>query len=181
MVRLLTGALHGTPAVQYPGGAEGRAADIEAGAGRAASELVADVIRSDEAVDAAFAAMTDEAWTNTVEFRDGRVRTADRCASSRWREVEIHHVDLDLDRYTIADWPAEFVAFVLPGELSRLGKRLGAGQAVEIGGIRYGSSGAEAATVDGPDFAVLAWLIGRPRLAAPHLDTAALPELPPWG
>jgi len=35
------------------------------------------------------------------------------CPPHRLREVEVHHVDLDLG-YQPADWPAEYVAWELP-------------------------------------------------------------------
>ena len=45
--------------------------------------------------------------------------------SPRWREVEVHHVDLGLG-YQISDWPeAEFVSADLPHALDRVPERLG--------------------------------------------------------
>src|SRR5690349_6033119 len=46
VVRRLDGAARDEVVDQYPGGAAGRAAEIDAGAGRAAAELVADVRQS---------------------------------------------------------------------------------------------------------------------------------------
>lgn len=175
-VRLVTGALHDTPADQYPGGIVTRNAEIEAGAGLPAVELATDVARTNKVVNAAFGAMTEEAWTRTVQFRQSPF-PARRVAWSRWREVEIHHADLGLDRYTIEDWPDEFISAHLPHELVKLAERLPGGIAVEIRGVRYGSG--EPIAVDGPDHAVLAWLVGRPSLATPYLKTDA-PELPFW-
>jgi maleylpyruvate isomerase len=40
----------------------------------------------------------------------------------RWREVELHHVDLGLG-YTPADWPDEFVHLVLPEMIDGLARR----------------------------------------------------------
>ncbi|MFD2467913.1 hypothetical protein [Amycolatopsis silviterrae] len=37
---------------------------------------------------------------------------------SRWREIEIHRVDLDLG-YASPDWPAGFVPYYLPHELAK--------------------------------------------------------------
>jgi maleylpyruvate isomerase len=173
-VRLLTGALHDAPAEQYPGGAPARNADIEAGADRPAAALAADVAATNALVNTALDAMTDVAWSRTVQFRHGP-SPATRVPWARWREVEIHHADLGLDRYTIADWPAEFVAAHLPHELGKLGRRVE--RAVEIRGVRYGEG--DPVAVDGPDYALLAWLVGRPALAAPRLTTDA-PQLPPW-
>jgi maleylpyruvate isomerase len=58
-VRMLEGARRGEVADQYPGGNEQRAADIEAGAGRPAADLVADVAGS--------AGRLEEAWAATPE------------------------------------------------------------------------------------------------------------------
>jgi hypothetical protein len=51
----------------------------------------------------------------------------------RWREVEIHRVDL-ADGYGPGDWPASFVAPLLPSLLDphRIGPRLPAGLTVEV-------------------------------------------------
>ena len=179
MVRLLTGALHAIPTQQYPGGVDGRNSAIEDGAARPVSELVHDVTATNAAVESAFEAMTDEAWTRPARWATGNVFPASRCAWSRWREVEIHHVDLGLDRYTTADWPAGFVRAHLPHELAKLDRRLGDSGAVEIGGVRYGTG--DPVALDGPDHAVLAWLIGRPNLAEPYLRSeGTLPALPFW-
>src|SRR3954463_7330307 len=62
VVRRLRGAAIGEVVDQYPGGAAGRAADIEAGADRSAAELVADVLRTNAEVDEACAALPAEAW-----------------------------------------------------------------------------------------------------------------------
>jgi maleylpyruvate isomerase len=175
--RTANGLRTGVPAEMYPGGAPARLAGIEAGAGRPAAELAADVAQTSVDAERAFAAVPAEAWDRIITFRQGELPAA-RMVWSRWREVEIHHVDLGLDRYTIADWPAEFVDAHLPHELARLADRAPAGTAYEIRGERYGDG--EPVTIDGPDFAVLAWLVGRPHLAAPHLTTPA-PNLPNWG
>lgn len=169
-IRLATGALHGVHAEQYPGGAPARNADIEAGADRPSAELAADLARTGAELDAVLASMTEQAWARTVRFRQGEFPAA-RVVWSRWREVEIHHVDLGLARYTTADWPEEFVAAHLPHELAKLDSRLPAGTGLEIRGVRYGDG--EPVTVDGADHELLAWLVGRPGLAAP--------ELPNWG
>src|SRR3954471_17344691 len=52
VVRRLAGAVGGRLVPQYPGGLDGRTREIEDGAGRSAAELLADLVRSDDAVDA---------------------------------------------------------------------------------------------------------------------------------
>jgi maleylpyruvate isomerase len=181
MVRLVDGVLTGRNAEQYPGGKAARDADIEAAASRSLDDLTDDVTSADASVVTAFARMTAPTWGRTVHFLSGTF-PASRCAWSRWREVEIHHVDLGLDTYTIDSWPDEFLSSHLPHELAKLPSRLPAGTAIKVGGSRFGT-GDLIATVDGPDPALLAWLLGRSGLAAPSLTSSngRLPDLPPWG
>jgi maleylpyruvate isomerase len=92
---------------QYPGGREQRAADIEAGAGRDAAELVADVAAAAARLEAAWAATTDAVWRDGAGRTGGFVRLPELVVH-RWREVEVHHADLGLG-YTWADWPPDYV------------------------------------------------------------------------
>src|SRR5436190_21454509 len=61
-VRLLEAAAAGRVGDQYPGGNAQRAADIEAGAGRPAADLVADVRSSASRLEAAWEATTGDVW-----------------------------------------------------------------------------------------------------------------------
>jgi maleylpyruvate isomerase len=123
VVRRLTAAADGRTIEQYAGGDAGRAAEIEAGAGRPAAEQVADVLTADAAVDRLVTDLPAEVWARPV-LRSGSGGTvpAERLLYSRWREVEVHHVDLDL-RYTPTDWPAELVALMLPDLVRGLADR----------------------------------------------------------
>lgn len=122
VVRRLDGAARGEVLSQYEGGREGRAADIEAGAHRSAAELVADVAASSARCDAACAAAAPEVWTRTIVGLAGDEAPAASMAFSRWREVEVHHVDLGLGLEP-ADWPPELVARWLPDLLATLPAR----------------------------------------------------------
>ncbi len=180
MVRLVTGTLTNTPAEQYPGGRTVRDAEINAGAQRSLDDVIDDVTSANASVVAAFARMTAPTWARDVLFLQGRF-PASRCAWARWREVEVHHVDLGLDIYTIDNWPEEFISCHLPHELAKLPSRLPADTAIKVGASRFGT-GEVTATVDGPEPALLAWLFGRTGLAAPYLrsSTGAPPDLPGW-
>jgi maleylpyruvate isomerase len=113
VVRRLDAAERGELVPQYPGGGAQRSGDIEAGAGRRAAELVDDVATASAAVDARFAAVADEVWDRpTLGFGSGE-QPARHMALSRWREVEVHHVDLGLG-YLAADWPRELIDLWLP-------------------------------------------------------------------
>ena len=110
---LLRWARTGTKTPMYAS-REARRADIEAGAGRPAADLAADVQRDRHRL--------RRRGGQPARQRPGRPRSrcwpAPRCPPAgcsdwRLREVEIHHVDLATG-YRPADWPAEFVADNLP-------------------------------------------------------------------
>jgi maleylpyruvate isomerase len=122
VVRRLDAAERGEVVPQYPGGGEQRSGDIEAGAGRSAAALVDDVGTASAAVDARFAAVADEVWDRpTLGFGSGE-QPARHMAVSRWREVEVHHVDLGLG-YLPADWPRELTDLWLPAVVQGLPQR----------------------------------------------------------
>src|SRR5437763_14008235 len=122
VVRRLDGALRGEVVDQYVGGPAGREAEIEEGAHRPAAELVDDIRRTNAAVDEICARMPVEAWGRLTRSVTGSELPASRVALSRWREVEVHHVDLGLG-YTPRDWPADMVDVCLPGVLATLPRR----------------------------------------------------------
>ncbi len=105
--RVLTAAAAGEPAVQYPGGAEQRAQEIEDGSGRPAAELVADVAAACAALDRVWATTPDHVWQMEGQMAVGPVRLDD-LPFRRWRETVVHHADLGLS-YSHRDWPADYV------------------------------------------------------------------------
>lgn len=119
VVRRLEGAERGEIVDQYPGGFEGRAAEIEAGAHRPAAELLADVAASSARCDEVAARLAPEAWTRTTRAVGGAEAPASFLAFTRWREVEVHHVDLGLG-YEPAHWPPGLVERWLPQLLEQL-------------------------------------------------------------
>jgi len=182
--RTFAGALRGEVVARYPDGPAGRGADIEAGAGRSAVELIADVRDSADRLDRLCGALTEAtAWDRAA---DGD-RPASGWIRGRWNEVEIHRTDLG-GSYGAPDWPAGFVGYLLPRLATRVGERSEQALRIEVardgstttdlGGTVWTSGGRDAVTVSGPDWALLAWLIGRPSLAGDALDTT--PELAPW-
>lgn len=116
-VRLLVAASRGEIGEQYPPGrhrdaAAARAAEIDAGAGRRAAELVDDVCRSAEALEAAWDACTDLGWSGQGRSGSGELVPVRDLPFRRWREVEVHRVDLGPGvpgSCTPADWPAAYV------------------------------------------------------------------------
>ncbi len=136
-VRMLEGASRGETLEQYAGGYDQRRADIESGAGRSAAVLVDDVTSSTARLERAWSAAPPEAWAGHGLARGRRWECRD-LPFHRWREVELHHVDLGLG-YEPADWPEAYVAEELPLALAGLPDRL------------QGDDGSR----------LLAWLVGR--------------------
>lgn len=183
IARTLAGALRGEVVARYPDGTPGRNADIESGASRPAVELIGDVRDSAERLDRLFGGIADiDGWALATEdghpARDWLVR--------RWREVEVHRVDA-AGGYGPADWSPSFVRYLLPELAATLPQRAGGplrvivaaegSVAPDLAGQAWvvGDGGPD---VTGPDWALTAWLLGRPEAAGAAL--AAAPELAPW-
>jgi maleylpyruvate isomerase len=123
MTRRMAGAARDEVVDQYAGGAEARAAEIEAGAGRPAAELVADVRESALAAERSAAELPDEAWDRMGRSLGGGLQPMRMVLVSRIREVELHHVDLGLG-YEPADWPEPFARFELDRALGHMTERV---------------------------------------------------------
>jgi maleylpyruvate isomerase len=136
-VRMMTAAISGESVTQYEGGVEGRAAAIEAGAGRPATELVADVVASAAAVEAVWSQMTSEAWDGHGLNASGQRWPCDAMPFHRWREVIVHHVDLGLG-FVASDWPQDYVDRELAVTLQSLPERLEAGDRLPVLGWLLG-------------------------------------------
>lgn len=111
-VWLFEGARLGEVRHQYPQ-PEIRETDIEAGATRTAVELARDLGQSCEALETAWRNLGDDLWERTGVVTPGS-RTMSEIVFRRLREVEVHHVDLDVG-YSSADWSTTYVE----GELRR--------------------------------------------------------------
>jgi maleylpyruvate isomerase len=163
---VLDGARRGEAVPLYPHGPAGRAADIEAGRERSASELRHDLQGSVALLAESYAAMSAADWEFESQWAAGPF-TVWRLLVSRLQEVEVHHVDLDLS-YGPADWPARFVRAELQRAIDELPGRLAAGVSLRlleedgIGDWRVGADAPEPMVVRGPGSQLLAWLLGRP-------------------
>lgn len=184
IARTVDGALRGERVARYPDGPAGRNADIEAGAGRAPAELIADLAAAGERLDELFAAVdAADGWALGCDDR-----TTAEYALARWREVEIHRVDLG-GSYRASDWPSSFVAYLLPTLVTTVGERSNGSLRITVtapGSVVTELAGAvwtcgeapDAAEVTGPDWALLAWALGRPEAAQDALNRT--PPLKPW-
>jgi maleylpyruvate isomerase len=184
---LLRWARTGTKTPMYAS-RDARRADIEAGAGRSAAELTADVRGTAIAFAAEAAGLPGEAWAAQVQMLAGPPMPARRVLDWRLREVEIHHVDLATG-YRPADWPAEFVAGNLPEVAGSFAGRddappclLRADGSDSVWRIGPGDPGSPPVSVEGSPVELLAWLIGRGDGSGLRVsgNDAGLPVLPPW-
>jgi maleylpyruvate isomerase len=103
--RLFEAAAGGAVSEWYPGGREQREQEIEGGAGRPASELVADVVAATAALEACWDGCAD--WS-AHGLSWGAVEPLTELPFKRWREVEVHHVDLGLG-FGFEDWTPGYV------------------------------------------------------------------------
>jgi maleylpyruvate isomerase len=187
LANLLRWARTGTEVPMYAS-SRARSSDIEAGAGRAAAELAADLRESAARFAAQAASLPDDAWTVQVKALNGPAFPAHEVLQRRWSEVEIHHVDLTAG-YRPGDWPEDFVADALPRVTDSFAGRHdapaclvwadGAPSAARIGPDRPDRP---QLFVHGPPAELLAWLLGRGSGVGLQVsgDAARAPVLPPW-
>ena len=98
-------------------------ADVAAdsGASRSAAELRTDLEDSFELLRAAWDALDDLMWDGMGEMTAGP-RTMTEIIGHHQRNVEVHHVDLDIG-YQVSDWPTSFVEDELAKRLRTLPSR----------------------------------------------------------
>lgn len=114
---LVDGARLGERRQQYPEvGMRDR--DIAAGSTRSKSELYEDLALVIEGLEVAWSKLGDDQWTIVQDGSSGELEMSE-IVFRRLREVEIHHVDLDVG-YSASDWPALYVEGELRRQLERL-------------------------------------------------------------
>lgn len=182
LVNLLLWAHTGVEIPQYAS-AFLRDSDIEAGAPRPLSEQLADNEVAATRFLGLARSLTDDAWQAQVRTRQGRPIPATEVLWMRLQEVEIHHVDLNAG-YTPANWPAPFVARILPQATADF-TRLTTDSPLAPFTLHATDSDFTATigptpathTISGPASSLAAWLLGR----TPGSDlTGDLPNLPAW-
>jgi maleylpyruvate isomerase len=106
--RCARGAMRDEVLAKYPEGMEGRARDIENGAGRPAAALLADLDAAQRGLVDAWRALPDDAWDRVGDTPTG-LRTMAEIVASRRRELLVHLVDLDVG-VAPDDLPADYLA-----------------------------------------------------------------------
>jgi maleylpyruvate isomerase len=180
-VNLLTWALTSVETPMYAS-VERRNEEILNGAGRPLDEQLADLSSTASRFAAAVEAMTPTAWGAQVRHLNGRILTPQQVVWGRWREVEVHHIDLDAG-YRAADWPEAFTLHLLREIGSDLSGWEGGLTAFADDVAFEATIGAAPApiTVRGPARALGAFLIGRSSGDDLRTDPAGqLPAVPNW-
>ncbi|MER7344992.1 maleylpyruvate isomerase family mycothiol-dependent enzyme [Streptomyces aurantiacus] len=169
-------ALRGEDVDLYDGGQAERDRSIERGAARPLAELYEELSLAQRALEDTWGLLTAADWRRAVRFRHATVLDT---ALARWREAEIHAVDLGVG-HRPRDWPVAFALHALDFLAARApaGTRLvlratddeftqvlGRGATVEVSG----------AVRD-----LAAWLAGRGVDDRLRTTGSALPELGPW-
>ncbi len=147
-VRMLDFGERGDVADQYEGGAAGRQAEIERDALADAAWLIADLRRANRSLEQRWSTMSAAGWAGEGRSLLGQVPLSD-LPFRRWRETEVHHVDLGL-AYVAESWPGAYVKL----ELTRLEQQWAARRPM---GLTRLPDEALAA----PPAHRLAWLLGR--------------------
>jgi maleylpyruvate isomerase len=180
--RLLNWARTGVPGYEYESVAA-RAAAIEQGADRPAAALAADVRGSADGFSAAADGMQAQAWQRTVRWTTGHETDAALIVPLRLGEVLVHYVDLDIG-YGPRDWPAAFVSDYLGRAVSALRahpKTTVRMEATDTGRVHEaGETTPATPVIAGPEYALLAWLLGRSDGGELTREgNGPLPEVPP--
>jgi maleylpyruvate isomerase len=182
---LLVSARTGVQTPQYPS-VQARNDGIEAGAGRPAAELAADIAGSAARFAAEAGLLAGADWLVEVHGVRGRGHPAWFTLFRRLSELEIHHVDLGLG-YRVADWPAQFASQSLPrvaGDFSGPDSPAAVLRSADDGTEHHIGPAGEPATIaiTGPTRELLAWLIGRDAGGRLVTEPAGpLPVVPSWG
>ncbi len=141
---MIEGAQVGEERLMYPS-PEARNAAIAAGATRQLADQVDDVRRSVWRLEQAWATLDAAGWAGHGAAPFGRVPIT-QLPWRRWREVEVHRLDLGLG-YTWANWPADYV-------IADLGRRRTQWLADPLNTL-------PADVTSASDRQQLAWLLGR--------------------
>lgn len=122
VIRRLEAAQRGEMIEQYPGGQDARNAFIT----EFAAAPLADIVARSQAVDARVAELFETAdpdlWDVPVDAGDRGQLLAGDLPFHRWREIEVHLVDLGLGHQP-ADWPPDLLERWLPALISGLRSR----------------------------------------------------------
>lgn len=175
---LLTWANTGVETPMYVS-PEAREADIEAGAGRGAADILADFVASAARFEEYAGGMPDDAWAREARNRQGAPVSGAVVARMRLSELTIHLADLDLgyDLDRVLGLLGPLAGDVVQHAISSRSAHLPALRLVAAGTGEWTMGAAPGATVSGTGGQLLAWLSGRADGEALDGD---VPRIPAW-
>lgn len=182
---LALSARTGAPFGMYPGRPL-RNADIDAGATRPADVILLDVRAAAERLAAELEAMPAEAWEASISpfapaSAEPRLPAA-ALPGLRMREVEAHHIDLDVG-YTWANSPAPMLASMLdqlPGRFAGSDLAPLIVRAADLGRTwTVGDDGGP--VIEGSAADILSWATGRSAGEGLTCSSGPVPASPGWG
>ena len=187
LVNLLTWARTGVETPAYPPG-DAREQAIEAGATRSAADHVTAIHSTADRFARAVAEHPVDRWDVEVTWRSGARNAVRTVLWARLREVEIHHVDLDL-AYAPARWTEAFTGRLM-GNVAAAFRELDPPPAFDVHAVdtdarwQLGTRPAPV-MVSGAQAALVTWLIGRSAgdgltVDGPDGHRTPLPETPTW-
>lgn len=173
---MMAAAAEGRIEKQYPGGSEQREGDIEAGHACPAAELIADVSAANRRLERAWEALTQEQWETGLGRRT-TVTALPELVFLRWREIEIHRLDLGFEP---PDWNTldpDYLDLEWGMMLNRLPGRIPEGTTLLLipgdRPSRAAGSGEEVVALRDTSGNLIGWLFGREK-------RSDRPELGPW-
>ena len=170
--RMLDGLRRGKQVPQYAGGFASRDREIEEGSSRSATDLIGDFETASATLFEIWERLDEGLWDEPVDAIGATV-PARALVWSRWCELELHRIDLDLgDRPE--NWSRSFVSSALPWVVSRLSVPARSGRTTTCSVapddlaeewplvVDRTRAGTEAhVTIRGPGGLLLGWLTGR--------------------
>jgi len=164
---------------QYPGGPDERVQLIEDGADQPAGVLIANLRAANSRLESAWSTTIESIWANGLGLRPYGAASLAEFIFLRWREVELHAIDLGIGDLGGPEWrsiPDGYLDLETTISLRGLLARLPDNSAVHIIPDERPSYviglGFEPIRVSGPGRTILRWLTGRggdsdwPKLAA---------------
>jgi maleylpyruvate isomerase len=173
LTRVVDHALRGELVPSYDGGQPERDGIIGAMARSSAADLKANLAMQDRRLEAIWDRVMAAEWQLPILMWDA---TLGFTVFTRWREVWVHALDLQLG-LAVSEWPADFAEHVVDFLLCRLPPGV---VIYDTSGVRrWHTGGPVNVTVRGDVQDLAAWLAQR--RAADRLSvTGGLPELRPW-
>lgn len=177
LINLCTWARTGdeTPMYDSP---ESRNADIEAGSGRSADELIADVAKTAKALALELELLPQRSWLAEVRQGPDTARPAWWIPMLRLGEVELHRTDLKIG-YESTSWPQTWVRTTLPEAARDLERQAGEPLKLRASDTQL-EVGDDGRTVSGTAADLLAWVTGRASGSGLEVDSGKVPSLGDW-